>query len=378
MAEEIKKEEYTALIESPHCLFATVRGSHVFGLNGEGSDFDMDGVFFNPASMYDPNKYIPCLETETKDDRLVSIDRFLDFLEEGDTDTVEMIHIPRKWWKKSPDPIMKWIFDNKKSFITKNFFIKAAEFAKAQVRRELVKGDPAKKNKLASHALRIINMCVECIELSNAAGYVVPLILERAGSEAKEILRIKYQTPENQLSGEEMKAIIEIKLNKFESLLRDSDVMSVFPNTLEKSVREHLLNIVFFEKAKFQFNSVIEERLNTPIIEKAPEWLGVKVDFLNFEPGKTLHVAPLGTCEGYDSPAKPTDNLEVWLETNGLKEGENYNYHFPHANTKTFIEKMKEDYDTLIRIGGKYEFDLKKAECLKNPEKFLKKEYQEK
>lgn len=379
MAEKFTLEKYRELAMSRNCLFYTVRGSHVFGTASETSDEDTDGVYYEPTVLFNPSKHIPCLETETNDNKLVSLDQFVDYLEEGDCNTVEMIHIPEKFWKKVPDPIFRWIFQNCNLFITRNFFVKAAEFARNQVRKEIVKANPEKRNKLASHAIRIINMCIQCIAESNAARVPVPLKLDRTGIDADEILRLKYQTAENQMSADEMMAIIEPKLKEFESLVKDKEIMRVFGNTIRNDVREHLLNIMVFEKAKLSlgFNSAVNDRMSSPIPVKTPDWFGIEVTIKNFLPGKNLHFTPLGTCPGYEKPTKSQDNLEVWLETDGIQAGENYVYHFPPTSTRTFINRMKDEYQVSNLIPGeRYEIDLEsEGDRFSDPKKFLRKSY---
>lgn len=273
----LSEAEFSRVAEKWSC-FLTTRGSRVFGTNSETSDEDVCGLVCVPHLEYSQDMYSSTVSTSENDFTMMSLTKFLTSLEEGDPNTVEMIHIDPKWWKKAPAPEIKWIFDSPTDFITKNYLVRNSNFVFNQVYGKK-KGatDPKEKNKLFSHALRCVNMGIQVINETVAAGEVVPIKLDRTGIDAEDIKRLKYQTEENQLSIQEMEDICREKLSIYESLIEKHG--SLFPTVLPDDIREPLVSSIMSLKwsrmadittavEEFLGQYKLEEKqLNKPIVK---------------------------------------------------------------------------------------------------------------
>lgn len=236
------KSKYPNLVGS-YPVFGTIRGSRMQGLDTEGSDTDLYGVLFNPLWALYPFTDVSTVEDHSHNYLYHDLYRFLQLLESGDINVVEMVNGRNCL---AVNLRLKWILDEPEKFITMNYLVSVSEFIFNQLKTVGHLKDQKQKNKMFCHIHRVANMVTQMIEESLAAGKVVPLKVNRAEIDRDELLSIKVQSEENQKSFDEMKQAAEVAKDKYESLLEKEEVTKLFPPVIDDSLRKKLWKIPIF------------------------------------------------------------------------------------------------------------------------------------
>ena len=74
-------------------IFECISGSHAYGLNIEGSDVDIRGVYIQPTEMVLRDEYIEQVSDSTNDTTFYEIGRFIELLEKGNPNMLELLNV---------------------------------------------------------------------------------------------------------------------------------------------------------------------------------------------------------------------------------------------------------------------------------------------
>lgn len=74
-------------------IFECISGSHAYGLNIEGSDVDIRGVYTQPTEMVLRDEYIEQVSDSTNDTTFYEIGRFIELLEKGNPNMLELLNV---------------------------------------------------------------------------------------------------------------------------------------------------------------------------------------------------------------------------------------------------------------------------------------------
>ena len=229
-----KLDEYPVLNDSIPFFIAT-RGSVVQGLDTPESDTDMVILLYNPMWLIWPDAGVDTVEDEDHNVLFWSITRFIHLLEKGDINAVETAHIHKSYcWDDA-----KWIFMNPEAFITKKFLTSVSGFVFNQM-KDAQKLERVKMNKMVTHALRVAKMTIQMLKETKAAGKVKPLTLNRQGIDADELLAIKIQPEDKQLSFADMKAKVDAAKAELDALIQDLDIQRIIPDVMDPATRVQL------------------------------------------------------------------------------------------------------------------------------------------
>ena len=250
-----KLDEYPILNDSIP-FFIAARGSEVQGLNTSKSDTDMVILLFNPMWLIWPDSGVDTVEDEDHNVLFWSISRFIHLLEKGDINAVETAHIRKSYcWDDA-----KWIFMNPEAFITKRFLTSVSGFIFNQM-KGAPKLERVKMNKMVMHALRVAKMTIQMLKETKAAGKVKPLTLDRTGIDAGELLAIKIQPEDKQLSFADMKAKVDAAKAELDALIQDPDIQRIIPDVMDPATRAKLRALHMFlmrETISFSKKSIAE------------------------------------------------------------------------------------------------------------------------
>ena len=250
-----KLDEYPILNDSAP-IFIGVRGSVAQGLNTSDSDTDWVTILYNPMWLIWPDAGVDTVEDEDRDHLFWSITRFIQLLEKGDINAVETAHIQKSsCWDDA-----KWIFMNPEAFITKRFLTSVSGFVFNQM-KSAPKLERVKMNKMVMHALRVAKMTIQMLKETKAAGKVKPLTLNRKGIDADELLAIKIQPEDKQLSFADMKAKVDAAKAELDALIQDPDIQRIIPDVMDPATRVQLRALpmqLLYETTSFSKKSIAE------------------------------------------------------------------------------------------------------------------------
>lgn len=138
-----EREDLQNLVDKAggNILLLCVSGSHSYGLAREGkSDFDFRGVFVqdtldvlsaNPTN--DGNyPYTPQLNDEKNDMVLYEVGRFIELLEKGNPNILELLNIPEEWIIYK-NPLFDYFFKEKELYLTKKLKDTFIGYAHSQI-----------------------------------------------------------------------------------------------------------------------------------------------------------------------------------------------------------------------------------------------------
>ena len=138
--EEIVKLSDTLKDLKGELLLLTIRGSRAYGTAIEGkSDYDFDGVYitdtneilgYNPSNTH--SDYKPQLNDSNNDIVLYEVGRFIDLLQVGNPNILELLNSPLDSVIYKSDKFEKY-FSNTKPFITKQLRNSFVGYAKTQI-----------------------------------------------------------------------------------------------------------------------------------------------------------------------------------------------------------------------------------------------------
>ncbi len=248
-------------------IFIGARGSVAQGLNTPESDTDLVTLLYNPMWLIWPDATVDTVEDEDHNFLFWSITRFIHLLEKGDINAVETAHIRKKnfCWGE-----VLWIFSNPEVFITKRFLTSVSGFVFNQM-KGAQKLERVKMNKMVMHALRVAKMTIQMLKETKAAGKVKPLTLNRTGIDADELLAIKIQPEDKQLSFADMKAKVDAAKAELDALIQDPDIQRIIPDVMDPATRANLRALpmqLLYETTRFSKKSIAE--LSQKVCEAIP------------------------------------------------------------------------------------------------------------
>lgn len=117
-------------------LFESIRGSHLYGLNGPDSDIDTFGVWCCPSSwlLGTGRDYVPDIRSETNDDTWYDIGKYIGLLEESNPDAIISLFTPAPLIKYF-DPILEPLWNIRDEVLSKACFKSFSGYAKDQLMR---------------------------------------------------------------------------------------------------------------------------------------------------------------------------------------------------------------------------------------------------
>lgn len=117
-------------------LFESIRGSHLYGLNGPDSDIDTFGVWCCPSSwlLGTGRDYVPDVRSETNDDTWYDIGKYIGLLEESNPDAIISLFTPAPLIKYF-DPILEPLWNIRDEVLSKACFKSFSGYAKEQLMR---------------------------------------------------------------------------------------------------------------------------------------------------------------------------------------------------------------------------------------------------
>ena len=115
--------------------FEYIRGSHAYGLNTETSDKDIGGVFIIPQDylMGLRSNYIEQVADETNDTVFYEFGRWIELLMKANPTALESLFIPEHCIIGPIHPAIKYIMDNRDSFLSKECFKTLYGYGKSQI-----------------------------------------------------------------------------------------------------------------------------------------------------------------------------------------------------------------------------------------------------
>ena len=147
MTEKNYKDDLLDLInsKSPRAipLILTIRGSHAYGTNVEGSDVDFTGVYIQSIDDILGLEYKEQINDDKNDIVLYEIKRFLDLLSSNNPNILEILNTPEDCIIYK-DPIFDEILNNRDVFITKICSKSFGGYGKMQIQK--AKGQNKKQN----------------------------------------------------------------------------------------------------------------------------------------------------------------------------------------------------------------------------------------
>lgn len=121
-------------------VFLAVSGSRAYNTQTKGSDWDFRGVYIQPTEEILMNvptpdggyNYVPQVNDDTNDITYYEIGRFLELLEKGNPNILELLNIPDECILIE-DEVFTSIISKRKQFITKQLFHTFSGYAATQV-----------------------------------------------------------------------------------------------------------------------------------------------------------------------------------------------------------------------------------------------------
>lgn len=128
------------LREKGWIIFEAISGSQAYGTDLPTSDTDIRGIFIMPTREVlkanpttDGNyPYIPQVNDETNDVTFYEIGRFIELLEKGNPNILELLNVPEECIVYQ-DPMFERYFSNKEDYITKKLKYTFAGYAATQI-----------------------------------------------------------------------------------------------------------------------------------------------------------------------------------------------------------------------------------------------------
>lgn len=117
-------------------IYDYIRGSHVYGLNIETSDIDTSFVYIAPYNEVIGlrSNYQEQVSDDKSDNVGYEVGRYLELLEKSNPNMLESLFIPDKFIIFK-DPVMKFIFDHKTEFLSKNALRSLSGYAYDQINK---------------------------------------------------------------------------------------------------------------------------------------------------------------------------------------------------------------------------------------------------
>ena len=125
---------FDSIRASGDLLFESIRGSHLYGLNGPDSDIDTFGVWCCPIGwlLGSGKDYIPDVRSEKNDDTWYDIGKYIHLLEESNPDAIISLFTPSDKILHF-DPILQPLWDIRDQILSKACFKSFSGYAKDQL-----------------------------------------------------------------------------------------------------------------------------------------------------------------------------------------------------------------------------------------------------
>lgn len=117
-------------------LYEYIRGSHLYGLNVEGSDLDSSGVYIcKPNELLGFKGYTPQVSDAKHDTTWFEIGEYIRLLTKSNPTVLEGLFVPKNKIIGEVSPIMQIFIDNRKEFLTKECFNPFFGYANSQIEK---------------------------------------------------------------------------------------------------------------------------------------------------------------------------------------------------------------------------------------------------
>jgi len=131
------------LKQSNQIIFEFVSGSHLYGLNIEGSDIDVRGIFFNKDDeLFTVNPQFHQVSDDTNDTCYYSLKKFLTLAMKGSPNVIEFLFCDNPFIKIS-SAMYEHLRANRDIFVTKELFNTYFGYANGQIHRATGKNKKA-------------------------------------------------------------------------------------------------------------------------------------------------------------------------------------------------------------------------------------------
>jgi len=166
-----------------HIIFETIAGSHLYGTNIEGSDFDKRGVCVPPYRiLFNPFQKFDQLEETVYEDRVIySLAKFFDLATQNNPNIIELLFAPKGSWIQGS---WQWelLVENRNLFLSRNAAKTFGGYARAQMHK-LKNGrqEGSKRFELVQQygydtksAMHLVRLVIEGTELLNKGTITLP------------------------------------------------------------------------------------------------------------------------------------------------------------------------------------------------------------
>ena len=130
------KNDFETIRNSGKLIYEYIRGSHAYGLNVETSDVDTGGVYIDDVDniLGLRENYKEQIADKKNDNVWYEVGRFLELLMASNPNMLEALFVPERCILHV-SPIMQFILDNKKKFLSKKSFNALVGYSIQQVRK---------------------------------------------------------------------------------------------------------------------------------------------------------------------------------------------------------------------------------------------------
>lgn len=125
---------FDSIRASGDLLFESIRGSHLYGLNGPNSDIDTYGIWCCPIEwlLGSGRDYVPDIKSDKNDDSWVDLGKYIKLLEESNPDAIISLFTPASKILHF-DPILEPLWNIRDQILSKACFKSFSGYAKDQL-----------------------------------------------------------------------------------------------------------------------------------------------------------------------------------------------------------------------------------------------------